>query len=46
MTPIFGVTFGVILLGETLDVAFVAGGLLVLTGILLVSGRDLFARSA
>ena len=46
MTPIFGVTFGVILLDETLDVAFVAGGLLVLTGILLVSGRDLFARGA
>ena len=38
MTPIFGVTFGVLVLGEPLGGAFVAGAALVLAGILLVSG--------
>ncbi len=44
MTPMFGITFGVVLLGESLDAAFVIGALLVTAGILLVSGRDLFKR--
>ncbi|MGE3332379.1 MAG: DMT family transporter [Rhodospirillaceae bacterium] len=44
MTPMFGITFGVVLLGESLDTAFVIGALLVTAGILLVSGRDLFKR--
>ena len=41
MTPVFGVTFGVLLLGEKLDAAFVTGALFVLAGILMVSARDL-----
>jgi drug/metabolite transporter (DMT)-like permease len=38
MTPIFGVAFGVLLLGEPLTPAFGLGALLVLLGIALVSG--------
>jgi drug/metabolite transporter (DMT)-like permease len=37
MTPLFGVAFGVLLLHEPLTVSFVAGALLVLLGIALVS---------
>jgi len=37
LTPIFGVTFGVLLLGEPLGPAFAAGAALVLLGIALVS---------
>lgn len=37
MTPLFGVLFGMLLLGERVDAFFVAGGLLVLLGISLVS---------
>lgn len=44
MTPLFGISFGVALLGEELDAAFIVGALLVTAGILLVSGRDLFKR--
>lgn len=44
MTPVFGITFGVVILGEELDAAFIIGALLVTAGILLVSGRDLFSR--
>ncbi len=44
MTPLFGVSFGVLLLGETLDAPFLIGAFLVLVGITLVSGRDLFSR--
>ncbi len=38
MTPLFGVSFGVLLLGEPLTPAFGGGALLVLLGIALVSG--------
>ncbi|MBV6272086.1 DMT family transporter [Alcaligenaceae bacterium CGII-47] len=38
MTPLFGVFFGVWLLGEPLDVGFVAGSVLVMAGIVLVTG--------
>ncbi|WP_251864056.1 DMT family transporter [Achromobacter sp. Marseille-Q4962] len=41
MTPIFGVSFGVLILDEPLDAAFVTGALLVLAGITLVSGSEL-----
>lgn len=41
MTPLFGVSFGVLILDEPLDAAFVLGALLVLGGILLVSGSAL-----
>lgn len=37
MTPLFGVTFGVLLLDDPMDVWFVAGALLVTVGILLVN---------
>lgn len=37
MTPLFGVAFGVLLLHEPLTVSFVAGALLVLLGIAMVS---------
>ncbi|MCA0202065.1 MAG: DMT family transporter [Proteobacteria bacterium] len=42
MSPVFGISFGVAILGEALDTAFIIGAVLVLAGILLVSGRDLF----
>jgi len=38
MTPIFGVTSGVLVLGEPLTGSFVAGAILVLLGIVTVSG--------
>ena len=41
MTPLFGVSFGVLILDEPLDGAFVAGALMVLAGISLVSGAGL-----
>ncbi|HBX56080.1 DMT family transporter [Pseudomonas sp. UBA2684] len=40
MTPLFGIVFGVWLLDEPLEANFVAGALLVLGGILLVSGYE------
>lgn len=41
MTPLFGVGFGVLMLGEPLDSSFIFGGLLVLGGLLLVTGAEL-----
>ncbi len=41
MTPLFGVSFGVLILDEPLDGAFVAGAAMVLAGISLVSGAGL-----
>jgi len=38
MTPLFGIAFGVWLLHEPLEASFLAGALLVITGIVLVSG--------
>ncbi|WP_395394018.1 DMT family transporter [Novosphingobium sp. BL-8A] len=47
MTPLFGVAFGVLLLGERLEAAFIAGAVMVIAGILLVSGHEMFrARQA
>lgn len=40
MTPMFGILFGVVLLGEPLEANFVLGSLLVLCGIVLVSGYE------
>jgi drug/metabolite transporter (DMT)-like permease len=37
LTPLFGVTFGVLLLGESFSSRFLAAALLVLTGIMLVN---------
>ncbi|CAG8871315.1 hypothetical protein PS627_04389 [Pseudomonas fluorescens] len=39
ITPLFGVTFGVLLLGEPLSLNFVFGALLVLFGVILVSAE-------
>lgn len=39
LTPVFGVVLGALLLGEPLDGGFLAGGALVLAGLLLVSGH-------
>lgn len=39
MTPLFGVGFGVWLLNEPLESSFLAGALLVLTGVMLVSSH-------
>ena len=44
LTPLFGVVFGVWLLDETLEPAFVTGALLVMVGIVVVSGHDLFRQ--
>lgn len=41
LTPLFGVGFGSWLLGERLQLPFVIGSLMVLGGIVLVSGHDL-----
>jgi len=40
MTPLFGVTFGVLLLDEPLSLNFIIGAILVLLGITLVSGEQ------
>lgn len=45
LTPLLGVLLGVWLLGEQLRTSFVIGGLLVVTGILLVSLPRHFSRS-
>lgn len=44
MTPLFGVTFGVLLLGEPLSFNFVVGAVLVLSGITLVSAEQWLRR--
>ncbi|MFJ7142959.1 DMT family transporter [Pseudomonas protegens] len=44
MTPMFGVTFGVLLLGEPLSLNFVLGALLVLLGITFVSAEQWLRR--
>jgi drug/metabolite transporter (DMT)-like permease len=44
MTPLFGVTFGVVLLGEELSVNFVIGAVLVLLGITFVSAEQWVRR--
>lgn len=44
LSPLFGVFFGHILLKERLDPAFVAGATLVLIGVVMVNGRDWWAR--
>jgi drug/metabolite transporter (DMT)-like permease len=41
MTPLFGVSFGVLILDEPLDSGFAVGAVLVLIGITLVSGGEM-----
>ncbi|MBB3809938.1 DMT family transporter [Pseudochelatococcus contaminans] len=40
MTPLFGVLFGVVLLGERLEPSFIIGAALVLCGMLVVNGGE------
>ncbi|MGG5288702.1 DMT family transporter [Pseudomonas shirazensis] len=44
ITPLFGVTFGVVLLGEPLSVNFVLGAVMVLLGVVLVSAEPWVRR--
>lgn len=44
ITPMIGVLFGVLILGDTLSIQFIIGGVLVLAGIFLVSAKDLLNR--
>lgn len=44
MTPVFGIGFGIVILGDRLTPAFLGGAALILSGILLVSGRDVLLR--
>lgn len=44
LTPLFGVTFGVLLLHDSMDMFFALGAVLVLSGITLVSRPDLLRR--
>ncbi|WP_224005571.1 DMT family transporter [Paraburkholderia tropica] len=50
MTPLFGVVLGVVVLHEHVDAAFVAGSMLVLTGLLVVNSqawlRQMFGRGS
>jgi drug/metabolite transporter (DMT)-like permease len=40
LSPVFGVVFGVLLLGDPISINFAIGGLAILTGILLVNSRS------
>ncbi|KAB0572150.1 DMT family transporter [Brucella pituitosa] len=40
MTPIFGVILGAIILGEPIEASFVVGTVFVITGIMIVNGKD------
>jgi drug/metabolite transporter (DMT)-like permease len=44
LTPLFAVALGAVLLGERIEPAFIAGALLVLAGIVLVSGHGWIAQ--
>ncbi|HSN92073.1 MAG TPA: DMT family transporter [Anaeromyxobacteraceae bacterium] len=46
MTPVFGVTFGVVALGDPVTPTFGAGAALVLAGITIVSGAGFLRRGA
>jgi drug/metabolite transporter (DMT)-like permease len=44
LTPMFGVLLGAWLLGERIEASFLTGALLVLAGVVMVSGHELFAQ--
>ena len=46
MTPLFGVASAVIVLHDPIDPSFAIGALLVLAGIVIVNGGELFSRKA
>jgi len=43
LTPVFGVVLGILLLNEPVEMRFVAGAIMVLTGIVVVSAHSLIA---
>jgi drug/metabolite transporter (DMT)-like permease len=44
LTPLFGVLFGAVLLGDSITLRFASGGVLVLTGILIVMLQQMLRR--
>ncbi len=44
MTPLFGILFGVLILDESLEQRFIVGAVLVMAGIVLVSGQSVLRR--
>jgi drug/metabolite transporter (DMT)-like permease len=46
LTPLFGVLFGAVLLGDPIELRFGLGALLVLAGVLIVNGRVLAQRNS
>ncbi|WP_438800687.1 EamA family transporter [Acinetobacter indicus] len=44
LTPLFGVLFGVWLLGEQLEHSFIMGAILVMLGVVMVSAQGWFKR--
>jgi len=46
LTPLFGVLFGAVLLGDPIELRFGLGALLVLAGVLIVNGRLLAQRNS
>jgi drug/metabolite transporter (DMT)-like permease len=46
LTPLFGVLFGAVLLGDPIELRFGFGALLVLAGVLIVNGRLLAQRNS
>jgi len=46
LSPFFGITFGVLILHDTLDAGFIAGALLVLAGVVCVSSPATLTRLA
>ena len=44
LTPVFGIIFGVLLLGETVEPQFITGSVLVVTGIVFVSGWQMLEK--
>jgi drug/metabolite transporter (DMT)-like permease len=44
LTPLLGVVLGAWLLGERIEASFLTGALLVLAGVVMVSGHELFAQ--
>jgi drug/metabolite transporter (DMT)-like permease len=45
LTPMFGVAFGVLVLGEKLDLGFLLGALMILAGIALVNAQEPFKKT-
>ena len=43
--PVVSVAINVIVLGETITSGFVAGALIIFTGLMIVSGKSLFAQA-